>query len=108
MSLPPHVDRMIGSILAVRPDTAIVVQSGTPVAMPWADRAAAIVQMWFGGNEGGNGLADVLFGDVNPVGLQSLKCMTSTTNGKTTEWKAADDISKKDSGQSCLSSRVQQ
>jgi len=67
MSLPPHVDKMIESILDVRPDSAVVIQSGTPVAMPWASKAASVVQMWFGGNEGGNGLGDVLFGDINPV-----------------------------------------
>lgn len=67
MSLPPHVDELVERILDVRPDAVIVTQSGTPVAMPWAHRAKGIVQMWFGGNEGGNGLADVLFGDVNPV-----------------------------------------
>jgi beta-glucosidase len=67
MSLPPHTDELISSVLNVRPDAVVVTQSGTPVAMPWADQAQAIVQMWYGGNEGGNGLADVLFGDVNPV-----------------------------------------
>ena len=67
MSLPPHTDDLISSVLRVRPDAVIVTQSGTPVAMPWADQANAMVQMWYGGNEGGNGLADVLFGDVNPV-----------------------------------------
>lgn len=67
MCLPPHTDELITSVLKVRPDAVVVTQSGTPVAMPWADQAQAMVQMWYGGNEGGNGLADVLFGDVNPV-----------------------------------------
>jgi beta-glucosidase len=67
MSLPTHVDAMIEQVLEARPDTAVVVQSGMPVAMPWADKAKSAVQMWFGGNEGGSGLADIVFGDVNPV-----------------------------------------
>lgn len=68
MDLPPHTDILISKVLRVRPDTVVVIQSGTPVTMPWADQARAMVQMWYGGNETGNGIADVLFGDVNPVG----------------------------------------
>lgn len=37
-----------------------------PVAMPWLDQATTVVQDFFGGNESGHGLADVLFGKVNP------------------------------------------
>lgn len=68
MCLPPHTDDLVSSVLKVRPDAVVVTQSGTPVAMPWVNQAQAMVQMWYGGNEGGNGLADVLFGDINPVG----------------------------------------
>lgn len=42
--------------------------SGNPVAMPWHDRVAAIVQGWYGGSESGEALADVLTGDVCPSG----------------------------------------
>lgn len=71
MSLPPHSDDFISRVLDARPDAVIVTQSGTPVAMPWADKAKAMVHMWYGGNETGNGLADVLFGHVNPVDTPS-------------------------------------
>ena len=67
MMLPPQSDELINRVLDVRPDAVIVTQSGTPVGMPWAEKASAMVHMWYGGNEGGTGLADVLFGDVNPV-----------------------------------------
>ncbi|CBF75131.1 hypothetical protein AN3903.2 [Aspergillus nidulans FGSC A4] len=50
----------------------IVNQSGTPVTMPWASRAKSIVHSWYGGNETGHGIADILFGDVNPSGKLSL------------------------------------
>ncbi|KAJ5598367.1 hypothetical protein N7537_008451 [Penicillium hordei] len=67
MDLPPGVDQLISKVLEAAADkTVIVNQSGTPVTMPWADQARCIVQAWYGGNETGHGIADVLFGDVNP------------------------------------------
>jgi beta-glucosidase len=74
MDLPPHTNDLIDRILDVRPDAVIVTQSGTPVRMPWASKAASMLHMWYGGNEVGNGIADVLFGDVNPVSLAPLIC----------------------------------
>lgn len=67
MNLPPYSDELISKVLKANPKAAIVLQSGTPVTMPWADQASALVQAWYGGNETGNAIADVLFGNVNPV-----------------------------------------
>ncbi|KAG2419655.1 hypothetical protein HFD88_004451 [Aspergillus terreus] len=73
MDLPPGVDRLISKVLKAAADkTVIVNQSGTPVTMPWADQARCIVQAWYGGNETGHGIADVLFGEVNPCGKLPL------------------------------------
>jgi beta-glucosidase len=66
MDLPPGVDEMICRVLAVAPNAIIVNQSGTPVTMPWANQAKCIIQAWYGGNETGHGISDVLFGLVNP------------------------------------------
>ena len=71
MDLPPYSDELISKVLEVNPKAAIVLQSGTPVTMPWADKAGALVQAWYGGNETGNAIADVLFGNVNPVRFTS-------------------------------------
>ncbi|KAJ2904528.1 putative glycoside hydrolase family 3 protein [Zalerion maritima] len=61
-------DRLIEAVLKANPRTVVVNQSGSPVAMPWADRVPAIIQGWYQGQEAGNALADVLFGLKNPSG----------------------------------------
>lgn len=67
MNLPPHSDELISEVLKANPNTVVVIQSGTPVAMPWIEDAKAVVHAWYGGNETGNSIADVIYGDVNPV-----------------------------------------
>ena len=66
MDSPPYIDKLIDKVLAVNPRAVVVLQSGTPVSMPWADKTRAILQAWYGGNETGNAIADVLYGKVNP------------------------------------------
>ncbi|KAL2055079.1 hypothetical protein ABVK25_004417 [Lepraria finkii] len=72
MDLPPYSDELKSQGLEANPKAAIVLQSGTPVTMHWADKASALVQAWYGGNETGNAIADVLFGNVNPSGKLPL------------------------------------
>ncbi|KIW55728.1 hypothetical protein, variant [Exophiala xenobiotica] len=72
MDLPPGSDDLIKAVLAANPNTAIVIQSGTPVAMPWLKEAPALLQAWYGGNETGNAIADVVFGKTNPSGKLPL------------------------------------
>ena len=55
------------AVAAVNPRTVVVVNAASPVAMPWADDVAAVLQCWFAGEEWGNALADVLSGDVVAV-----------------------------------------
>lgn len=72
MDLPLGSDELISAVCAANPNTAVIVQSGTPVTMPWFKHANAVVQAWYGGNETGNAIADVVFGDVNPSGKLPL------------------------------------
>ncbi|KAK5939464.1 beta-glucosidase [Knufia obscura] len=72
MHLPPGSDDLIKAITAANPNTAVVIQSGTPVTMPWYHSTPSVLQAWYGGNETGNAIADVLFGDVNPSGKLPL------------------------------------
>ena len=67
MDLPTGTDSLISAVTAANPNTVVVIQSGTPVTMtPWIASTPALLQAWYGGNETGNAIADVLFGDVNP------------------------------------------
>jgi beta-glucosidase len=66
MSLPGHMDALISAVSAANPSTVVVMQSGTPVGMPWISSVNGLVQAWYGGNETGNAIADILFGNVNP------------------------------------------
>lgn len=72
MKLPGRMDEMIMRVAEANPNTVVVNQTGTPVEMPWLSKVAGLVQAWYGGNETGNGIADVLFGDVNPAARSSL------------------------------------
>ena len=68
MDLPGAQDDLVRAVIAANPRTVVVVNAASPVAMPWADDAAAVLQCWFPGEEWGNALADVLSGDVSPSG----------------------------------------
>lgn len=68
MDLPDEHMKLIRAVAAVNPATVVVVNSGAPVAMEWAHQVAAVVQLWYLGQETGSGLAAVLFGDTDPSG----------------------------------------
>ena len=69
LDLPYAQDELIKRVLEVNKNAVIVMLSGAPIKMTeWIDDAATVVQTWYNGMEGGNALAEVLFGDVNPSG----------------------------------------
>jgi len=69
MFLPFGQDKLINAILKANPNTIIVIMGGGPTDMrAWESNAKGIVQAWYPGMEGGNAIAAVLFGDVNPSG----------------------------------------
>jgi len=68
MRLPFGQDELITSLAAVNPNIVFVLFSGNAVEMPWIQKVPAIVQGWYLGSEGGNALANVLSGKVNPNG----------------------------------------
>jgi beta-glucosidase len=68
--VPSQVDQdaLVASVAAANPRTIVVLDTGGPVLMPWADRVPGIVEAWYPGIEDGNAIAAILFGDVNPSG----------------------------------------
>ena len=67
LRLPDADVELIGRVAAANPRTIVVIQAGSAViATEWIDAVPAVVQAWYGGCRAGSGLADVLFGTVNP------------------------------------------
>ncbi|KAF8663458.1 hypothetical protein AX16_001028 [Volvariella volvacea WC 439] len=72
LELPGATNELVSEVLKANPNTVVVNQSGAPVRMPWVNEAKTLLQAFYGGNELGNGLADVIFGKVNPSGKLPL------------------------------------
>jgi len=68
LDLPGNQDALARAVLEANDRTIVVVNSGSPVVLPWRDDAAAILLSWFGGQEMGNALGDVLTGVAEPGG----------------------------------------
>ncbi|MGA1981289.1 MAG: glycoside hydrolase family 3 C-terminal domain-containing protein [Acidobacteriaceae bacterium] len=68
LSLPDHQDALVAAVAAANPNTIVVLENGGPVSMPWAPNVKAILESWYPGIGGGQAIADILFGRVNPSG----------------------------------------
>ncbi|WP_372783388.1 beta-glucosidase [Phenylobacterium sp.] len=68
MTLPGEQDALIAAVAAANPRTVVVLETGGPVLMPWRERAGAILEAWYPGARGGEAIASVLFGEVEPQG----------------------------------------
>ncbi len=68
LALPDGQDALIEAIAAANSRTAVVLETGGPVLMPWLSRVPAVMEAWYPGQRGGEAIANVLFGSVNPSG----------------------------------------
>ena len=68
LSLPDDQDALIEAVSAAAQKTVVVVQSGSPILMPWLDQVSAVLEAWYPGSKGGEAIAAVLTGEVNPRG----------------------------------------
>jgi beta-glucosidase len=69
MDIPYEQNELIEELLKIRPDLVVVMVAGSPLNMtPWADKVGTLIWTYYNGIEGGNALADVILGNVNPSG----------------------------------------
>ena len=66
LTLPLGQDTLIEAVAEANPNTVVVLETGNPIAMPWHDRVSAILQAWYPGQAGGQAIAEILTGEVNP------------------------------------------
>lgn len=75
MELPGTQNELAEALLTrcKHPERLIFInQSGSPVELPWEDKCSTLVQAWYGGQEAGNGLADLLLGAISPSGRMPI------------------------------------
>jgi beta-glucosidase len=66
LSLPNNQDALIEAVAAVNPHTIVVLETSGPVLMPWLDHVEGVVEAWYSGSRGGEAIARVLFGEIDP------------------------------------------
>lgn len=68
IQMPPSHNKLISEVSAVQKNTVVVLTNGSAVTMPWIKNVAGVLETWLGGQAGAGGIADILFGIVNPSG----------------------------------------
>jgi len=79
LSLPFGQDSLIPAVARANPHTLVVLETGNPVAMPWHRQVRGILQAWFPGEAGGEAIAEILTGRVNPSGRLPITFPSSTS-----------------------------
>ncbi len=68
LNLPGGQDRLVEAVTRANPRTAVVLETGGPVLMPWLEKTAAVLEAWYPGQKGGEAIAEILSGAANPSG----------------------------------------
>jgi len=87
LALPERQDELIAQVAGSNARTVVVLENGGPVAMPWLAKVPAVLEAWYPGSSGGEAIANVLFGNVNPSGhLPSVRAAApASTPGRRSE-----------------------
>jgi beta-glucosidase len=86
LGLPGDQDRLIEEVAKANPHTVVVLHTSNPVAMPWIDQVAGVIEAWYPGQEAGSSIAAVLFGDVNPSGKLPVTFPLNARQGPATNF----------------------
>jgi beta-glucosidase len=79
LMLPDQQNELIAQVAAANPHTVVVLETGNPVLMPWLSKVSAVLEAWYPGAKGGEAIANVLYGDVNPSGRLPVTFPASVT-----------------------------
>ncbi|MGA9063021.1 MAG: glycoside hydrolase family 3 C-terminal domain-containing protein [Terracidiphilus sp.] len=93
LKLPNNQDALISAVAAANKKTIVVLNTGGPVLMPWIDQVAGVIQAWYPGQEDGNAIAAILYGDVNPSAKLPLTFPRTATEIPTAtmeQWPGVD------------------
>ncbi|MDE3200175.1 MAG: glycoside hydrolase family 3 C-terminal domain-containing protein, partial [Acidobacteriota bacterium] len=72
LDLAPEQNKLIEAVAAANPKTVVVLETGSPATMPWISKVAAVVEAWYPGIRGGQAIAGILTGKVNPTGKLAI------------------------------------
>jgi len=72
LALSDEQNKLIEAVAAANPRTVVVLETGSPVSMPWIDKVAGVVEAWYPGIRGAEALANILTGKVNPTGKLAI------------------------------------
>jgi beta-glucosidase len=85
LALPGDQDGLIEAVATANPRTIVVLHTAAPVLMPWLAQVAGVIEAWYPGEESGNAIAAVLFGDFDPAGRLPMTFPASPTQGPATQ-----------------------
>jgi beta-glucosidase len=78
-STPIDQDALVNAVAAVNPNTIVVMENSGPQVMPWLGKVNAVLEAWYPGQRGGEAIANILFGVVNPSGKLPITFPASTS-----------------------------
>jgi beta-glucosidase len=89
IDLSAQQNSLISAVAAANPNTVVVLNTGSAVTMPWVDSVRGVLEAWYPGQEDGNAIASVLFGDTNPAGKLPVtfpKSLTDVPASTAAQW----------------------
>jgi beta-glucosidase len=106
LSLTDDQDELIETVANANPRTIVVLETGGPLLMPWLDRVAAVLAAWYPGQRGGEAIANILFGKVNPSGRLPITFPATTTQAPRPEPGGLEQLRARDAAREAGDAKV--